>query len=152
MRTKKLQIAVVGGSDPGSELLALAVEAGKLIAENEAVLICGGLGGIMEAAARGAREAGGLTIGLLPDYDADSANLYIDVVIPTGLGHARNVLVASSGDIVLGFPGSHGTRSEISIALKLDKPVIGFNAWGEIEGVRQVNNIKGLQRELMPFF
>lgn len=152
MRTKKLQIAVVGGSDADSKLLALAVEAGKMIAENEAVLICGGLGGIMEAVARGAKVSGGLTIGLLPDYDGDSANPYIDVVIPTGLRHARNVLVAASGDIVLAFPGAHGTRSEISIALKLDKPVIGFNAWGEIKGVRQVNNIKGLHRELVPFF
>ena len=152
MRTKKLQNAVIGSYDPDSELIALAVEAGKMIAENKAVLICGGLGGIMEAAARGAKETGGLTIGLLPDYDGDSANPYIDVVIPTGLGHARNVLVAASGNIVLAFPGSHGTRSEISIALKLDKPVIGFSAWGEITGVRQVNNIRGLQRELMPFF
>jgi uncharacterized protein (TIGR00725 family) len=152
MRTKKLQIAVIGGSGPDSQVLALAVEAGKMIAENEAVLICGGLGGVMEAVARGAKETGGLTVGLLPDYEAESANRYIDVVIPTGLGHARNVLVAASGNVVLAFPGSHGTRSEISIALKLGKPVIGFNAWGEITGVRQVNNIRALKQELMPFF
>lgn len=149
---KKLQIAVTGASDPNPEFIALAAEVGRTIAAREAVLICGGLGGIMEAAARGAKERGGLTIGILPDYRKDSANPFIDVVVPTGLGHARNVLVAASGDLMVALPGSHGTQSEISIALKLGKPVIGIKAWGKILGVRQVNSVEELEKELVPFF
>lgn len=151
-KRKKLQIAVIGSSDPDPEFMALAAEVGRTIAATGAVLICGGLGGIMEAAARGAKEKGGLTIGILPDYHKESANPFIDVVVPTGLGHARNILVAASGDIIVALPGAHGTRSEISIALKLCKPVIGIRAWAEISGVRQVNSVKELQKELVPFF
>ena len=106
----------------------------------------------MEAAARGAKEQGGLTIGILPDYNKNSANPFIDVVIPTGLGHARNIVVAASGDVIAALPGSHGTRSEISIALKLGKPVIGVKAWGMIAGVHQVNNVEEFDHKLMPFF
>ncbi|MFQ5681999.1 MAG: TIGR00725 family protein [Candidatus Binatia bacterium] len=143
-----MQIAVIGSSDRDPRFLALAVEVGKTIAATGAVLICGGLGGIMEAAARGAKEKGGTTVGILPDYNKNSANPFIDIIIPTGLGHARNILVAASGDLIVAFPGSHGTRSEISIALKLAKPVVGIRAWGEIPGVRQVNNLNELKREI----
>lgn len=152
MKKKYLQIAVIGSSEPDFKLISFAMQAGRMIAEAGAVLICGGLGGIMEAAAHGAKEKHGLTIGILPDYNRRSANPYIDIAIPTGLGHARNVIVAASGDLVLAFPGSHGTRSEISIALKLSKSVIGFRAWGEIQGVQQVNSVADLKKELMPFF
>lgn len=145
-KRKNLQIAVIGGSDPDPECMALAVEVGRIIAARGAVLICGGLGGIMEAAARGAKEKGGLTVGILPDYNKESANPFIDVVVPTGLGHARNVLVAASGDLIAALPGSHGTRSEISIALKLNKTVIGIKDWGEILGVHQANSIEEFQR------
>jgi len=151
-KKKNIQIAVVGSSEPNPELMALAEEVGKTIAAKGAVLICGGLGGMMEAAARGAKEEGGLTIGILPDYNKNSANPFIDVVIPTGLGHARNIVVAASGDVIAALPGSHGTRSEISVALKLGKPVIGVKAWGMIAGVHQVNNVEEFDRELMPFF
>ncbi len=146
------QIAVIGSSDPDPKFIALAAEVGRTVAARGAVLICGGLGGIMEAAARGAKERGGLTIGILPDYNKASANPFIDVVVPTGLGHARNILVVASGDLIVALPGSHGTRSEISIGLKLVKPVIGIRAWGDIFGVRQVNSIRELQKELLPFF
>ena len=151
-KRKNPQIAVIGSSDPDPEFLALAADIGRTIAASGAVLICGGLGGVMEAAARGAKEKGGLTVGILPDYNKESANPFIDVVVPTGLGHARNILVAASGDLIVALPGSHGTRSEISIALKLNKPVIGIRDWGNILGVRQVNSIEELQKELMPFF
>ncbi|MBI4488921.1 MAG: TIGR00725 family protein [Deltaproteobacteria bacterium] len=151
-KKRKLQISVIGSSDPDSESMALAAEVGRAIAVNGAILICGGLGGIMQAAARGAKENGGLTIGILPDYDKESANPSIDVAVATGLGHARNILVAASGDLIVALPGSHGTRSEISIALKLGRPVIGVRAWGEIVGVRQVNSIEELKKELVPFF
>lgn len=147
-----LQIAVIGSSDADPETVALAAEVGRTIAAKGAVLVCGGLGGTMEAAACGAKEKGGLTMGILPDYKKESANRFIDVVVPTGLGHARNILVAASGDLVVALPGSHGTRSEISIALKLGKTVIGLRAWGDIAGVRQVNSVEELETELMPFF
>ncbi|MGH7771229.1 MAG: TIGR00725 family protein [Candidatus Binatia bacterium] len=151
-KRKNPQVAVIGSSDANPELVALATEVGRIIASKGAVLICGGLGGIMEGAARGAKEKGGLTIGILPDYNKESANPFIDVALPTGLGHARNILVAASADVVVALPGSHGTRSEISIALQLRKPVIGVGAWGEILGVCQVSGIKELQKELVPFF
>jgi len=151
-KKRNIQIAVVGSSEPNAELMALAAEVGRTIAAKGAVLVCGGLGGMMEAAARGAKEQGGLTIGILPDYNKNSANPFIDVVIPTGLGHARNIVVAASGDVIAALPGSHGTRSEISIALKLGKPVIGVKAWGMIAGVHQVNNVEEFDHKLMPFF
>ncbi len=146
------QISVVGGSNPDSETATLAVEVGKVVAERGAVLICGGLGGVMEAAARGAKEKGGLTVGILPGYDKESANHFIDIVVRTGLGHARNILVVASGDLIIALPGSHGTRSEISVALLLGKQVIGLKAWGTITGVHQVDDLRDLEKELMPNF
>src|SRR3990172_1120232 len=119
---RQIQISVIGSSEPAAEFLPLAREVGRVVAARGAVLICGGLGGMMEAASRGAKENGGGTVGILPDYNATSANPYIDIVIPTGLGHARNVLVVASGDIIVALMGSHGTRAEIAIALKLGKP------------------------------
>ncbi len=149
---KNLQIAVIGAADPSPEFESLATEVGRTIASRGAILICGGLAGIMEFAARGAKDKGGLTVGILPGYNRESANPFIDVIVPSGLGHARNVLVAASGDLIIAFPGSHGTRSEISIALKLNKPVIGIKDWGAISGVRQVNSISELEKELVPIF
>lgn len=151
-KRKKLQIAVIGGSDPDPQFVPLAVEVGRTIAEGGGILVCGGLGGVMEAAARGAKERGGLTVGILPNYDRESANPFIDVVVPTGLGHARNILVAACGDLVVALPGTHGTRSEISIALILGKPVFGIRAWSEISGVKHINSLAELKKELMPFF
>lgn len=152
-RKHQTQVAVIGSSDPlDPQTALLATEAGRLIAAKGAVLICGGLGGIMEAAARGAKDAGGLTVGILPDYRKESANPFIDVALPSGIGHARNVIVAASGDVVVAFPGSHGTRSEISIALKLGRPVIGVGDWINIPGVKQVSTIPELEKALLPFF
>jgi uncharacterized protein (TIGR00725 family) len=145
---KRRQVSVVGSSDANSPSVTLAVEVGRAVAELGAALICGGLGGAMEAAARGAKERGGLTIGIVPTYRKDSANAYLDIVIPSGLGHARNVLVVASGDVVIALPGSHGTRSEVSLALALGKPVIGVAAWSEIENVQFVSNTKELLQKL----
>ena len=151
MDVKKLiQIAVVGSGDAEPELMLLASEVGSLIARLGAVLICGGLGGVMESAARGAKANQGLTVGILPSYDRHSASRYIDVVIPTGLGHARNVLVAAAGDAVVALPGSYGTRAEVSLALRLGKPVYGLKAWGEIPGVTEIESVEGLHAALMP--
>ena len=150
--SKITQIAVIGSAEPIPGLLPIATEVGRVIAARGAVLICGGLGGAMEAAARGAKENGGLTVGILPNYDRNSANRFIDVAIPTGLGHARNILVVASGEIVIALPGSHGTESEIAIALKLGKPVLGVRAWRGTAGVKYVDAIEELEKELMPFF
>jgi uncharacterized protein (TIGR00725 family) len=102
---------------------------GRGIAEHNAVLICGGLTGVMEHAARGAKAAGGLTIGLLPGEDPDDANAYIDIAIATGLGHARNAILARTADGVVALGGGLGTLSEIALALRNGLPTIGIKTW-----------------------
>ena len=110
-------------------MLALAEQAGSEIARRGAVLVCGGLGGVMEAAARGAHTAGGLTVGILPGPSADEANPYIDVPVATGLGEGRNTLVVRSSEAIIVVAGSYGTLSEIALALKMEVPVIGLGTW-----------------------
>jgi hypothetical protein len=144
------QISVIGSGEPAPAVLALAEKVGGLIAEAKAVLVCGGLGGVMEAAARGAKEKNGFTVGIVPGYDKKTANPFIDIVIATGMGHARNILVVASADVVVALPGSHGTRSEISFALLLGKKVFGMHAWGEIPGVCQLDTLDRLKLELLP--
>jgi len=122
-------VAVCGESDPQTSLADLAFEVGRGIAERDAVLICGGLTGVMEHAARGARAAGGLTIGLLPDDDVNDANEYIDISIATGLGHARNAILARTADGVVALGGGLGTLSEIALALRNRLPTIGIKTW-----------------------
>jgi uncharacterized protein (TIGR00725 family) len=107
---------------------------GRLLAEHGAVLVCGGLGGKMEAACRGAKQAGGTTVGLLPGESRSDANRFVDVAIPTGLGEARNALVVRSADVVVAVGGGYGTLSEIALALKIGKRVVGLGTW-EIDGV-----------------
>jgi uncharacterized protein (TIGR00725 family) len=124
-------VAVIG---PGDEPTVAAAEVGRLIAERGAVLVCGGRGGAMEAACRGAKEVGGLTVGILPGPDRSEANPFVDVVLPTGLGEARNALVVAAADVVIAIGGGYGTLSEIALALKVGKRVIGLGTW-EIEGV-----------------
>jgi uncharacterized protein (TIGR00725 family) len=124
-------VAVIG---PGDEPTVAAAEVGRLIAERGAVLVCGGRGGAMEAACRGAKEVGGLTVGILPGPDRSEANPFVDVVLPTGLGEARNALVVAAADVVIAIGGGYGTLSEIALALKAGKRVIGLGTW-EIEGV-----------------
>jgi uncharacterized protein (TIGR00725 family) len=127
-----MQIAVIGHAQATPGEYKAAYTTGRMIAGNGAVLVCGGLGGVMEAACRGAKEAGGITIGILPG--TEGGNEYLSVTICTGLGHARNVLVVLSADAVIAVGGSHGTLSEIAIALKTGRPVYGINSW-DIEGV-----------------
>jgi hypothetical protein len=130
---RKICISVIGSGnhegDLNSEMLEIAQAVGKEVALRGAVLVCGGLGGVMLAAARGAKEGGGTTVGLVPGENPDSANPYIDISLPTGMGHARNVLVAYSGDAVIAISGSLGTLSEISFALIKEKPIIGICTW-----------------------
>ena len=134
--TRKLQIAVVGDNNPSPEVIQWAEELGQLLAKSDAVVVCGGLAGVMAAVARGAAGQGGITVGILPTYDAASGNSSLSIVIPSGVGHARNVMVVASGDAVIALPGSYGTLSEIALALKLGKTVIGVNAWADIKGVQ----------------
>ena len=121
----------------GDEPTVAAAEVGRLLAERGAVLVCGGRGGAMEAACRGAKEAGGLTVGILPGSDRSEANPFVDVVVPTGLGEARNALVVGAADVVIAVGGGYGTLSEVALALKAGKRVIGLGTW-EIEGVTAV--------------
>jgi uncharacterized protein (TIGR00725 family) len=120
---------------PGDEVVDAAADVGRLVAERGAVLVCGGLGGSMESACRGAKDGGGLTVGILPGPDRSAANPFVDVALPTGLGEARNALVVRAADAVIAIGGGYGTLSEIALALKAGKPVIGLDTW-EIEGVR----------------
>jgi hypothetical protein len=131
---KKVIIAVIGGSKASNKDKTAAFEVGRLIAENDAILICGGLSGVMTEAARGAKSAGGTTIGILPSDDKKSANEFIDIVIPTGMGMARNVIIARTADALIAVSGEYGTLSEIAFGLQLNKPVIGINTW-DIKGV-----------------
>ena len=130
-------IAVCGtGEGAGDAELAAAEEAGAAIAVAGAVLVCGGLGGVMEAACRGARSKGGLTVGLLPGTDRDEANGWVQLALPTGLGEARNALVVRAADALIAIGGGWGTLSEIALARKAGKPVVGLATWelGGAEG------------------
>lgn len=127
-------IAVIGGRNAGKNLLDIAEEVGRLIGKNSLIMLCGGLGGVMEAAARGMKDAGGLTVGILPQDEKSYANPYIDIPIVTGLGIGRNIIIARTADALIAIGGEYGTLSEIAFALQLGKPVIGINTW-DIDGV-----------------
>ena len=122
-------LAVVGSAICDVETAVLAEQVGREIASRGAVLICGGRGGVMEGACRGARSAGGTTVGILPGTDRAEANPYVDIPIVTGLGEARNALVVRSADAVIAVHGGHGTLSEIALALKMGRPVVGLDTW-----------------------
>ena len=128
-----MYVSVIGAGECAGDLADVAFEVGSLLARRGHVLVCGGLGGVMDAAARGATEEGGIVVGILPDDDRRRASEWLTVSIPTGMGQARNALVASSGDAVIAVGGGYGTLSEIGFALKLGKPVIGLGTW-ELEG------------------
>jgi len=126
---RSIQIGVIGAGQCSSEIEKLAEEVGKEIARNKAVLVCGGLGGVMEASARGAKQERGKTVGILPGASFEDANPFIDIPIVTGLSHARNILVVRSSHALIAIEGSYGTLSEIAIALKIGKPVTGLRTW-----------------------
>jgi len=134
-----MRISVIGGSSIGPETAAVAAELGERLAERGHAVVCGGLGGVMEAACRGAREANGETIGILPTDDRRDANEYVTTPIATGLGHARNALVVLNGDAAIAIDGSHGTLSEIGLALAQGRAVAGINTH-DIAGVEAVES------------
>jgi hypothetical protein len=138
-------VAVVGpGRDASAQELASAEEAGAAIAAAGAVLVCGGLGGVMEAACRGARSEGGTTIGLLPGTDREDANGWVVLALPTGLGEGRNALIVRAADAIVAIGGGWGTLSEIAFALRAGVPVFGVGTWElgrdgvSVAGVRAV--------------
>jgi uncharacterized protein (TIGR00725 family) len=128
-QNKTIFISVIGGSDSAPKELKLAEEVGREVARAGAVLVCGGLGGVMEAACKGAASEGGLTVGILPGESRQAANPYVKIPIVTGIGYARNVAVVKSGQAVIAVDGSYGTLSEIAHALQAGIPVIGLRTW-----------------------
>ncbi len=132
MSSPRSWIAVVGPGDASPDELEAAEDVGALVAEARCGLVCGGLGGVMEAACRGARSRGGLTLGLLPGVDRDAANGWVVVAVPTGLGEARNALVVRAADAVVAVGGGWGTLSEIALALKAGIPVVGLGTWDAV--------------------
>lgn len=124
-----MYVSVVGGQQCSPEIYDAAVEIGRRIARLPALLVCGGLDGVMEAASKGAKEAGGTSIGIVPTENRADGNPYLDHVIVTGLGQARNALVVLNGDLVIAVDGQHGTLSEIAMAVKYGKPVYGYKSW-----------------------
>ncbi len=133
IRNRK-RVGVIGGSRAAKKHLDQAAEVGRLIAEKGAVLVCGGLAGVMEAACRGARQAGGLTVGILPGANPSEANAFVDVSIATGMGYTRNALVVMNADVLIAIDGEYGTLSEIAYARVQGKRIIGLDTW-DIEGV-----------------
>jgi uncharacterized protein (TIGR00725 family) len=133
--TPRRAIAVIGNGNASASLRELAFATGRAIARHEATLICGGRGGVMEAAAAGAQSAGGRTVGILPGYDRRDANQHIEIVIATGMGQARNAIVVGSADAVVALEGEGGTLSEIGLAIKLNRPVVALRAWPELSGL-----------------
>ena len=135
-------IGVIGAGACPDATYQLARNLGLEIGERGWVLICGGLEGVMEGAARGCSDAGGMTVGLLPGLEKESANPYIQVPIPTGLGEGRNLLVVRASDVLVSIAGGYGTLSEIALALKIDKPVIGLETWKDIRGVHYAHDFR----------
>ena len=123
------QIAVVGGSDAPESVTATAEAVGGALASRGAIVVCGGLGGVMTAVCRGAKSNGGLTVGILPGGDPSAANPWVDVVVASGIGEARNAIVVGSAQAVIAVGGEYGTLSEIALALRAGRPVIGIGTW-----------------------
>jgi uncharacterized protein (TIGR00725 family) len=132
-------VAVVGASEASAEQFAAAEEVGRLLGERGAVIVSGGRGGVMEGACKGARAGGGTTLGILPGLDRAEANPYVDVAVPTGLGEARNALVVRAADSLIAVGGGYGTLSEVALALKAGKPVVGLESF-DLDGVIAVGS------------
>jgi uncharacterized protein (TIGR00725 family) len=134
-------VAVSGGGQADEETCRRAEEVGRELARRGAVVVTGGLGGAMEAACRGAKAEGGMTIGILPSDDRADANPWVDVAVPTGLGEGRNALVVRAADAVVAVAGEFGTLSEIALALRLGRPVVGLHTWELVRDGRPVEAV-----------
>jgi uncharacterized protein (TIGR00725 family) len=145
---ERVHVSVVGAGSTDARTDSFAEEVGRLLAARGAIVVCGGLGGVMEAACRGAKSGGGTTVGILPGLDRGEANRWVDVAIPTGLGEARNALVVRAADVVIAIGGEFGTLSEIALALKTGKPVVGVDSW---ELSRRGTTVTEIVRAATPF-
>lgn len=141
MASERPYVGVVGPGEASAEEAGVAEAVGRALAERGAVVVCGGLGGVMEAACRGARDAGGTTVGILPGTDRAAANPFVEVAVATGLGEARNAVVVRAADALIAVGGAYGTLSEIAFALKASKRVVGIGSW-EIDGVEPATDPK----------
>jgi uncharacterized protein (TIGR00725 family) len=139
VRAAALYVAVVGAGEPSESQAAAAEEVGRRLAEAGAIVITGGRGGVMAAASRGASQAGGLVVGLLPGDERVTANEWVDVALPTGLGELRNGLIVRAAHVLVAVGGAYGTLSEVALALATGVPVVGFDTW-EIEGIELVDS------------
>jgi uncharacterized protein (TIGR00725 family) len=137
---RKKVVSVIGGHSCKNEVEQIAQELGKKLAKVVDILVSGGLSGTMKAVCQGFKAGGGLTIGIIPSYDKNDANNFMDIVIPTGLGLARNVLVVKSADVVVALPGEAGTLSEVAYCIQFGIPVISLNSW-DIKGVIKVSTV-----------
>ncbi len=135
-------IGVIGTSEASNEEYKTAEEVGREIARRKGILLCGGLGGVMEASCRGAKSEGGLTIGIIPGSSKKEANPYVDIPIVTGISEARNIIVVRSSNAIIAIGGSFGTLSEIAFALKLEIPVIGINTWEVSTNIKKATTPK----------
>jgi uncharacterized protein (TIGR00725 family) len=148
-RTSAVYLAVIGSGEANADQIALGEQVGGEVARAGAILVCGGLGGVMEAACRGAKENGGITVGILPGGDREAANPHVDIAVATGLGEARNAIVVASADAVVAVGGEFGTLSEIALALRAGKPVVGLETWElrrgglPVEGVTPADDAAG---------
>lgn len=140
-------IGIIGASEASEELQRLAEELGRGIAQRGWTLVSGGLSGVMEAASKGACDAGGTVVGILPTATTADANQYVIIPIATNMGHARNAIIAHTADVLVACGGGYGTLSEIALANKLGKKVFGLKSW-DIEGVEPKENIDDLLKEL----
>jgi uncharacterized protein (TIGR00725 family) len=136
----EMQVAVIGGAKCSGEVRKMAQELGRRLAEEGHTSICGGLGGVMEAVCCGVRDAGGVAIGILPG-EKDEANEFVGIAIATGMGHARNVVIVKSADVIIALPGEYGTLSEMALALKMGKRVISLESWS-IPGAICAKNVE----------
>jgi hypothetical protein len=143
LEDKLIFIGVIGGSEVNAQVANIAEEVGREIARKGAILVCGGMGGVMEAACKGASDEGGLTIGILPGDSRKAANRYVKIPIVTGIGYARNVAVVKTSQAVIAIDGSYGTLTEIGYALQAKIPVIGLDTWAlSIDGQKDTNIIR----------
>jgi Predicted Rossmann fold nucleotide-binding protein len=140
-------VAVIGSSQANEEEYEVAYQVGRHLAKKGVVVVCGGRGGVMEAVCKGAKEEGGITVGILTTYTGEEANPYVDIKINTGMGWNRNPIVVASGEFVVAIGGHWGTLSEIAYALILGKKVIGYKTH-PIEGVKQVHSLQSLLDEI----
>lgn len=134
-------IGIIGGNKCDKQIEKIAEEIGSEIAKKKHILLCGGMGGVMEAACRGAKKSGGVTVGILPGKSKEDANEYIDIPVITAMSHARNAIIVRTADVIIAISGKYGTLSEIGLAKAIDKTVIGIKTW-DIPGILKANSVK----------